>query len=321
MVSPFAPAGRMTQVRLTSSAIAALRAAPTKLNNPASSTATVGVRARVRTARATEEEASRKPLRKANAPAKTTTRAKRTRDTSGFLDDDAAHLRGDPPHVLGDFHELVRDVAVAGVLGRLHVLEHVSHPDPVGALRPFGEPEDLDPIILKVVQVVQLSHGVDRAFGLPADDFQLVGRAFGQPLQLVEENEVRGGVQLLHRLVEVAGKRVHVLAGERVQETGPHVCQEAKCSSADLASWSCMSSTSRECSLAGAPRISERVPVARAIWWAIWESRFSPAGSWGKRRSFTWGYRSPDEAYTGVVCRPWNVDDDPRMGITLPPGI
>ena len=36
----------------------------------------------------------------------------------------------------------------------------------------------------------------------------------------------------------------------------------AKCSSADLASWLCMSSTSRAFSLAGAPRISERVPVA-----------------------------------------------------------
>ena len=48
-----------------------------KLNRPASSTATVGVRARVRTASATEVEASRKPLRKANAPAKSTTRAKK----------------------------------------------------------------------------------------------------------------------------------------------------------------------------------------------------------------------------------------------------
>src|SRR6478609_6826181 len=95
--------------------------------------------------------------------------------------------------------------------------------------------------------------------------------------------------------------------------------RRAKCSSADLASWSCISSTSRECSLAGAPRISERVPVARAIWWAIWESRFSPAGSWGKRRSFTWGYRSPDEAYTGVVCRPWNVTMTRAWGLLYRP--
>src|SRR6478735_11047923 len=116
MVSPFVPAGSDSHAWLMASARAALSAAPMKLNRLASSTATVGVSARVRTAKATDEDASLKPLRKANAPAQTSTRAKKKFTTLGFLDDDAAYLGGDPAHVLGDFHELVRDVRVARVL-------------------------------------------------------------------------------------------------------------------------------------------------------------------------------------------------------------
>ena len=61
-----------------------------------------------------------------------------------------------PPHVPGDFHQLVGDVPVAGVPRRLHFIEHVRHPHPVGPLRALGQPEDLDPVVFEVVQVVRL---------------------------------------------------------------------------------------------------------------------------------------------------------------------
>jgi hypothetical protein len=71
-VRPF-PAGRRIQVWLTATARPALTSAPMKLKKAASSTATVGVSALVRTATATEVETSRNPLRKANTAARSTT--------------------------------------------------------------------------------------------------------------------------------------------------------------------------------------------------------------------------------------------------------
>src|SRR6478609_4741329 len=165
MVRPLSPGGRATQFWLTATASPALSRAPTRLKRAASRTATVGVRARVRTARATEVDTSRKPLRKENAAVRSTTRAKMNSVTSGFLDDDAAHQGGDPAHVLGDVHQLVGDVPVAGILGRLHVLEHVRDPDAVRAFGSLGQAQDLDPVVLKVVQVVQPAHGVSRQLG------------------------------------------------------------------------------------------------------------------------------------------------------------
>ena len=47
-------------------------------------------------------------------------------------------------------------------------------------------------------------------------------------LQLVQGHQLRGRVHLFHGLVEVAGERVHVLAGERVHETGAHVRQQGE---------------------------------------------------------------------------------------------
>src|SRR6478752_4427280 len=133
IVRPFVPGGSDSHAWLTARASTALSPAPMKLSRLASSTATVGVSARVRTARATDEDASLNPLRNANAPAQIITRAKKKIITSGFLDDDAAYLGGDPAHVLRDFHQLVRDVAVARVLSGLHFAQHVRDPDPVGA--------------------------------------------------------------------------------------------------------------------------------------------------------------------------------------------
>src|SRR5687767_3687122 len=113
MVRPSVPPGRWIQVWLTATARSALSRAPRKLKKAASRTATLGVRARVRTARATEVETSRKPLTKANTAVRTTTAPKMTAVTSGFLDDDAAYLGGDAPHVLCDFHQLVGNITVA----------------------------------------------------------------------------------------------------------------------------------------------------------------------------------------------------------------
>src|SRR6478752_9944888 len=194
IVRPFVPGGSDSHAWLTARARAALSPAPMKLNRLARITATVGVSARVRTASATDEDASLNPLRNAKAPAQSSTRARKKSTTSGFLDDDAAHLGGDPAHVLRDFHELVRDIAVARVLHGLHLVEHVRDPDPVCALGTLGQAQDLDPVVLEVVQIVQPPHGIDREFGLAADDFQLVGGPPGQPFELVEGDELGGGV-------------------------------------------------------------------------------------------------------------------------------
>ena len=77
MVRPFVPGGQLQPGLADGEGQGGAEPGADEVEEAASSTATVGVSARVRTARATDADASLKPFRKANAPAQTTTRANR----------------------------------------------------------------------------------------------------------------------------------------------------------------------------------------------------------------------------------------------------
>ena len=77
-------------------------------------------------------------------------------------------------------------------------------------------------------EVVQPPHGIGGELGLAADDLQLVRRPFWQPVQLVQRHQLGGGVQLLNRFIKAEGQPVHVLARERIDETGPHVGEQGE---------------------------------------------------------------------------------------------
>ena len=84
----------------------------------------------------------------------------------------------------------------------------------------FSMPVDLDPVVGEVLQRAQPRHRLGGGLGAALQQLDLLVHLGRQRAQAGEDHQVRGGLDEVHDVVQVAGQVVDVLAVERRHEAG-----------------------------------------------------------------------------------------------------
>jgi hypothetical protein len=80
------------------------------------------------------------------------------------------------------------------------------------------QPVDLDPVVGEVLQRLQAGHRLGSRLRAALQQRRLLAHLGGQGAQAGQDDEVGGGLHVVHDVVEVAGEGVDVLAVERRHE-------------------------------------------------------------------------------------------------------